>query len=525
MKQARKILKCCSNFFNSKWGGALALVAAVGAFLALTLTRLTTASIWFDEAYSAYLTRYNLADLTHYTAIDVHPPLYYYLLKGWTSLFGDSVVAYRSLSVVLGVIALILIYLLIKKLFSRKVASLATFLVAISPMFVRYGTETRMYMLVVAIAVAATLVFYKLLHSTKKRWAVLYGILICLGMWTHYFTAVIWLAHWLYRYIYLRRHALRGKRLAKAFFDRNWLLAHGLAIACYLPWIPVALKQMSGLGGGFWIPSLTVNTLSDYLSQFLMYQNGGDIGGWLVVMVLGVIVLASWLGYQVYRRSSGSGRDNLLLVMTIAFAPVVLLFVLSLPPLTPMFIDRYLLTALVFLAILIGVIIILSHRQPLKVAALTVLLLGCFGFGIYNVYRLGTYGNFSSGSLAKDLMAQIWADTDSNLPIIVAENYSYYEMSIYEDTDNPVHFLLEPIRDDQTGSLQMERDDKFGVGIDNLDDYLTEHNEIWVVGATNSDGTAALPDGVDNLSPIKTLTATNPIHNSTYSATLYEISE
>ena len=110
MKQVRKILKSCGDFFNSKWGGVVALVAAIGAFLALTLTRLTTASIWFDEAYSAYLTRYNLADLTHYTAIDVHPPLYYYLLKGWTNLFGNSVAAYRSLSVVLGVIALVLIY-------------------------------------------------------------------------------------------------------------------------------------------------------------------------------------------------------------------------------------------------------------------------------------------------------------------------------------------------------------------------------------------------------------------------------
>ena len=523
MNGIRRLSKRMTNFLDSKWGGRAMLLLAIVIFLSLTLTRLTASSIWFDEAYSAYLTRYNLADLTYYTAIDVHPPLYYYLLKGWTALFGDSVVIYRSLSVVLGVVALVLIYFLIKKLFSRKAASLTTFLVAISPMFVRYGIETRMYMLVIAIAVAATLVFYKLLHSTKKRWAILYGVLICLGMWTHYFAAVIWLSHWAYRYIYLHRHGLRGRQLAKAYFDQNWLLAHGLAIVCYLPWIPVALKQMSGLGGGFWIPSLTVNTLRDYLSQFLMYQNGGDIGGWLVVMVLSVVVLASWLGYQVYRRSSGSRRDNLLLVMTIAFVPVALLFVLSLPPLTPMFIDRYLLTALVFLAILIGLIIILSHRQPLRVAALTVLLLSCFGFGIYNVYRLGTYGNFSSGGLAKDLMAQIQADADSNLPIIVAENYSYYEMSIYEDMDNPVHFLLAPIRDDQTGSLQMERDDKFGAGIDSLDGYLTEHGKVWVIGATNSNGEATLPDGADSLSPIKTLTATNPIHNSTYSATLYEV--
>ena len=71
----------------------------------------------------------------------------------------------------------------------------------------------------------------------------------------------------------------------------------------------------------------------------------------------------------------------------------------------------------------------------------------------------------------------------------------------------------------------MERDNKFGVGIDSLDDYLTEHGKVWVIGATNSNGEAALPDGADNLSPIKTLTATNPIHNSTYSATLYEVKD
>ena len=126
MKRVCKFCNRLGHFFDSKWGGLLALVASIGAFLALTLTRLTTASIWFDEAYSAYLTRYNFADLTHYTAIDVHPPLYYYLLKGWTSIFGDSVAAYRSLSVVLGVIALVLIYFLVKKLFSRKAASLTT---------------------------------------------------------------------------------------------------------------------------------------------------------------------------------------------------------------------------------------------------------------------------------------------------------------------------------------------------------------------------------------------------------------
>ena len=97
MNGIRRLSKRMTNFLDSKWGGRAMLLLAIVIFLSLTLTRLTASSIWFDESYSAYLTRYNLADLTHYTAIDVHPPLYYYLLKGWTALFGDSVVIYRSL--------------------------------------------------------------------------------------------------------------------------------------------------------------------------------------------------------------------------------------------------------------------------------------------------------------------------------------------------------------------------------------------------------------------------------------------
>ena len=206
MKCVKKIAKKISGFFSSKTGGVVALTGSIGLFLALTLSRLTLPSVWFDEGYSMYLMRYDLADLTHYTAVDVHPPLYYYLLKGWTSLFGDSVAACRLLSVVLGVIVLVLVYLLIKKLFNRKSASLATFLVAISPMFVRYGIETRMYMLVLVIALLAVFAFHNLLHTNKRRWAVTMGVLMSLGMWTHYFTAMIWLSFWVYRLIYLYSH-------------------------------------------------------------------------------------------------------------------------------------------------------------------------------------------------------------------------------------------------------------------------------------------------------------------------------
>ena len=205
------------------------MLVSIGIFLSLTLTRLTASSIWFDEAFSAYIIRFDWADLTHYTAIDVHPPLYYYLLKLWSLLFGSSLASLRAMSVFLGVVAIVLLYFLVKKVFKRPAAMLSVLMLSMSPMFVRYGIEMRMYMLVCVIAIAATMVFAKLLQTNKRRWYLIYGVLISLGMWTHYVIAVVWLAHWVYRFIYLRMSGLRGGKLLKTYLSLDWILAHVLA--------------------------------------------------------------------------------------------------------------------------------------------------------------------------------------------------------------------------------------------------------------------------------------------------------
>ena len=58
-----------------------------------------------------------------------------------------------------------------------------------------------------------------------------------------------------------------------------------------------------------------------------------------------------------------------------------------------------------------------------------------------------------------------------------------------------------------------------------MSDYVADNGKIWIVNATSERGEAKLPDNVDNLVAVKTLTATNPIHNSTYSATLYQVGD
>ena len=513
------------HFLDSRWGSRLLLAIAIGAFLTLTLTRLTASSIWFDESYSAYLMRYDLPDITHYTAVDVHPPMYYYLLKGWALLFGSTPAALRSFSVVLGVVALILVFVLVRRLFNRRAAGLATLLVAISPMFVRYGIEARMYMLVTVIALLATLVFYQLLHHPGRRWAVLYGLLICLGMWTHYFMAVVWLAHWAYRFVYLRRHGLRGRQLAQAFFDSNWLLAHGLAIVLYLPWLPIAWHQMGGLSGGFWIPPITVSTPGDYLSEFWLYQESSLADGWWAVLIFAVTGLLVYLAVQLTRQLRGRAQDNWLLVLALAIVPPVLLMALSLYPFKSVFVDRYLLAALVFLAVAVALCLTLTHNHGRTVAILAALIVGCFAYGDYNVYRLGNYNRYGGGpdkvTLTGEVVEQAHA-ADPAAPIVVLSNYGYYEAAAYETPDNPIYFLWHQVKGEGMGSLQMQRDNKLGKGIVDMAKFADDHAAIWLLNNT-TDSTVLPVAGLEDWHATETVAATDPISGvQQYKATLYE---
>ena len=120
-------------------------------------------------------------------------------------------------------------------------------------------------------------------------------------------------------------------------------------------------------------------------------------------------------------------------------------------------------------------------------------------------------------------MAQVKADEDGDLPIITPENYAYYEAAAYEDGSNPVRFLLEPLENNYTGSLMMQRDDKFGLGIEDLDDYLKQNNRVWLIDEAD-EGRAELPDIIEGeVDEIKTITVHNPYNNVDYCATLYQI--
>lgn len=290
MKQASRIKELFARRIFFKDMTVFEVMALGGVFTVyaiLALGTITKFSIWFDEAFSAYITRFDFWQIAVYTAHDVQPPLYYWLLKIWSLVFGSSELALRSLSVVLGGAAVVFAYLLVRRLFNKYAGLLAIFFMVLSPLFIRYSQEARMYMLVVAIALAATYALVVALQTKQKKACVWYGVLVALGMWVHYLTALVWLAHVVWHAFDVWQRGQKWKQFKKVFFAKEWMSAYGLAALLYLPWIPAFLLQTVIVQvAGFWIPPITAETLPNFISNVFLFREIDSVASWFSLWLL-----------------------------------------------------------------------------------------------------------------------------------------------------------------------------------------------------------------------------------------------
>ncbi len=493
-------------------------------YLSATLYKITSSGIWFDEGFSTYIARFNFFDIAKYTAADVHPPMYYWFLKVWMTFFGNSELAIRSLSVLFAVVAIVAAFLLVKKLFGRKAAWLTVLFLSVSPMLVRYGIEARMYTMATAIAITATYALTVAVESKSRKPWIIYGVLIAVGMWTHYFMALVWLAHWAWRYIVLKQSGLKKQKLKKEFFSKNWMLTHILAVAIFLPWIPFMLIQLGGIqGGGFWIGLVGADTLTGYMTNVLFYQEHGKANGWYAIAAEVIALALAFVAFKLYPKLNKKDKKNYLLIITLAFIPVLLLFIFSLPPLKSSFVERYLMPSVVGFGIFSGVTIALGMKKLKRVwsVGLVSLMVVSMLVGILNVYYYGNYNKntdtkVNTAQLVKDIQAKNNGETE---PIIAKDPWIFYEAVNYTTDKNPVYFIDQDA-DYRYGSTNMLRDnDQFK--IKDLKAFEKNHPKIWYIGNT---GNQPLSSSHKNWIQVQAFSIYDPINKTDpYKAVEYRI--
>jgi hypothetical protein len=212
------------------------------------------------------------------------------MLHGWMELFGSSDVAVRSLSGLFGLALIPLVWLAGNRIAGRREAWAAVVVLAINPFAIRYATETRMYSMVMVLALAAWLLADDALRRPTLPRLIGLGLCTGLALLSHYW--VMWLvaAVGLLLLAKIVRSHRGGDHAGR---NRAIRVLAAMAGGCllFVPWLPNLAYQSVHTGTPWAGPvrpaSLIDTTLED--------MSGGPVGESLLLgtifftlMVLGI---------------------------------------------------------------------------------------------------------------------------------------------------------------------------------------------------------------------------------------------
>jgi hypothetical protein len=201
-------------------------------------------------------------------ANNVHPPLFHTLLHLWIHAFGRSELAVRAYPLVWGIAAIPLMYWVGTTIYERRVGLYASFILAISPFYIWYAQEARMYTMMLVFALLSVGFLWNALQTNRFRWWAAYALSCAAGIMTQFFFGFLILGQALYFLVFTvilaernlgaERRQLSWSRPWKIFADVPELwgaLGSVLVIAAPLAWwIPKVLSHpelFRGVSGAF----------------------------------------------------------------------------------------------------------------------------------------------------------------------------------------------------------------------------------------------------------------------------------
>ncbi len=241
-----------------------------------SLTLCFSSDIWYDELFTVGMIQYSYGELINFTAQDVHPPLYYMIVKFFVDLCKlilpgvHAVAVAKIVSVMPYFVLLFYSVTLIRRRLDIFVGGLFLFCVIAMPQLSSYTVEVRMYSWALMFVAAAFLHGHEAVWDRKdgKRTVIrqrLHGCAMacyCLAAaYTQYFAAVAAVMVYLYVLFELLR---RDRRRIW-----EWILWVSAAAAGYAAWLMVLYRQITKVNANYWILPLSFRSLGGCV-KFLM---------------------------------------------------------------------------------------------------------------------------------------------------------------------------------------------------------------------------------------------------------------
>lgn len=326
-------------------------------------------NIWFDEAYSVNIVNHSFKEIWQIGSSDVHPILYYFLLKMISLIFGKNIIAYRLFSC-LGIITLgILGYTHIKKDFGNKVGIIFSFLVFFLPVTAIYSSEIRMYSWTITFVTLMFIYMYRIIKNSNIKNYILFMIFSLASAYMHYYGLIIAFFINLFLFIYL---------IIKKANLKYFIISAIIQIMLYLPWLTIFLSQTKQVSKGFWITLKFPQILLEVLTFQFLGNNDFNLS------IIIAIVVYSFIIYSLFKR-----KEKLPLLSFILYLLVIVTsLIISLK--MPILIPRYL---FVTTGLLIFTIAYLLSKSSIYVVTFICLLILVFSTYSNIIFIKNNYDN------------------------------------------------------------------------------------------------------------------------------------
>jgi 4-amino-4-deoxy-L-arabinose transferase-like glycosyltransferase len=256
-----------------------------------------------DGALTVDLARSPLGDMLAFNARDVHPPLFFAILKGWLWLSGLHYLTAKYLAIAASLPALPLLYQLGRRLLPARGAVLATLLLALSPASLFLAPTVRDFSLGLTLSLATAVLTLDLCRQDDRKGRRDAGRLVALAV----LTAAALLTWYFHLFLLLVEAA------ALLYAHRRLVVAHGalaLGLVLSAPWYVYVLPHITGklavgtttFGGAPNLPNgpdLASGITRALFGEPWSRSTGIALCGWLLTLVLGLVV-----SYRINRRSA-----------------------------------------------------------------------------------------------------------------------------------------------------------------------------------------------------------------------------
>lgn len=410
------------SFIEHKYQLIYMMLVVVSILLYLLLA--IDCSVWADEAYTMVMIKHSFSEIVKITAADVHPPLYYILLKIFLIPFGDSLFMAEVFSIVPFVLILAVGGIQLKKLFNTKIAVLFMALFFLYPYTMTYASEIRMYSL------AAFFVFMTALYAFRSwccgRWLD-WGLCAVFGVcsaYTHYYAMAS--VGIIYGLLFLAIVIGKKQRIGK------WFSMMIFTIVLYLPWLKYFTQQLSyKVNHEYWIPPITVKTLMSYVCDIFSSK-----GVSAFVLYAGSCYAVAFI-YILLKKN----RKDILIALSALAVPcgTILIGIVASVVVRPVFVSRYCIPSVPLLVFFMSFVMGKMSGDILPSVFITVFLIG--GIGNYEKCIISAWQSEPSGldtllSNGYDIpeCIVVW-DSDSSTFVVghISQVLSYYypEISVY----------------------------------------------------------------------------------------------